>query len=281
MKVFSPSPAKRVFEIQAILKELLNTSGKETIIVVEDVDRSGDYGVYFLETLNHFFKNNNFKDKVVVIAPMSDDAYQERLQSYLKSVDYFEFFVPRYESIENFVDRIFDESLFISDEEVNGRTVSGSVKRLQLLSFLHTLFLHNPSLTPRLLKLIIRRAALVFQSQTEDGYEPDWRVTLCVEASKNIISNGTTNRTYFQQFSSFRETQPDNVFSAFLYAIYNGDENLLIDNGEGGMSLHNPRIGFKFARRNTIQAHPSKPWLVPSFADERSSYYICDFYFKY
>lgn len=83
------SPAKRTFQIQKILNDLLDNIDEENIyIVIEDIDRSGDSGIYFLETLNHFFKNN-FKSekKVRIIVPISDKKYEESRSAYLKCLD--------------------------------------------------------------------------------------------------------------------------------------------------------------------------------------------------
>ena len=53
-KLFAQSPATRVFELQELLKQMIEEQGRDTIIVVEDVDRSGQFGLRFLETLREF-----------------------------------------------------------------------------------------------------------------------------------------------------------------------------------------------------------------------------------
>ena len=63
--LFGSSPARRVFEFQDILKELINNANKDVYVIVEDIDRSGDRGIFFLETLKHFIKENTFNKKEI------------------------------------------------------------------------------------------------------------------------------------------------------------------------------------------------------------------------
>lgn len=65
------SPAKRTFEIQKILLEQFsNIPEKKLFIIIEDIDRSGDSGIYFLETLSHFLKNEKIDKKIICIIPI-------------------------------------------------------------------------------------------------------------------------------------------------------------------------------------------------------------------
>lgn len=72
---FETSPARRVDEIQGILTDQIKKSNKDLLVVVEDIDRSGDSGVFFLETLKQFISNLKTNNKIVVIVPMSDVSY--------------------------------------------------------------------------------------------------------------------------------------------------------------------------------------------------------------
>lgn len=90
IEFFKKSPATRVFEIQEILYEILNAEESDIFIVAEDLDRSGDKGVYFLETLRHFLKSKKFKKRVIVIVPIGEEVYSGQLEtSYGKCLDYF------------------------------------------------------------------------------------------------------------------------------------------------------------------------------------------------
>ena len=51
-------------------------------------------------------------NKIIVIVPMANDNYQKNIDSYLKSIDYFEFFERGIIKLNQFVDEIFDEELF-------------------------------------------------------------------------------------------------------------------------------------------------------------------------
>lgn len=62
-------PLRRVFELENELGKVLKDLEEPLVIVIEDVDRTGDEGLVFLETLRNFLKANSFKKPVIVIAP--------------------------------------------------------------------------------------------------------------------------------------------------------------------------------------------------------------------
>lgn len=64
-------PLKRIFQLETKLAESVRRHRKPIIIVIEDVDRAGEEGVVFMETLKKFFDNNS-SNTVVVLAPQSD-----------------------------------------------------------------------------------------------------------------------------------------------------------------------------------------------------------------
>ena len=130
---------------------------------------------------------------------MANDNYQNNIDSYLKSIDYFEFFERGKIKLDNFVDEIFDNGLFTGELYDNSDTYliwTGSNRRTQTISFFEGLFQVFPEMSLRLLKLIIRKANLVFKEQTEDGHQPDFRVTLCIEASKYFKFNQKSEKSF-------------------------------------------------------------------------------------
>lgn len=105
---FETSPARRVFEIQEILNNVIENIDKKIYVIVEDIDRSGDRGIYFLETLRNFVKNNSYDKKIIVIVPIGDDAFSSSKDSYLKTIDYrFDFNISKIK-FDKFIEKIFD-----------------------------------------------------------------------------------------------------------------------------------------------------------------------------
>ena len=95
--LFQTSPIKRVYDFQDLLLGLLkriDTTDKKIFIVIEDIDRSGDMGVFFLETLKNFIKNRakELKHKIIVIVPIGEEILEKGgdkkvRDSYLKILD--------------------------------------------------------------------------------------------------------------------------------------------------------------------------------------------------
>ena len=103
----SDSPVKRVFEIQELLNDLIKETDKEIYIIVEDIDRSSDRGLFFLETLRNFIKENSFKKKVIVIVPIGNKYFDEEKDSYLKTLDYQFDFNPVGIGFNKFIRELF------------------------------------------------------------------------------------------------------------------------------------------------------------------------------
>ncbi len=49
--------------MQDLLRDLIKKQNKDIYIIVEDIDRSGDAGVYFLETLQQFISSLDTQEK--------------------------------------------------------------------------------------------------------------------------------------------------------------------------------------------------------------------------
>lgn len=109
---FKSSPARRVFEIQDIFAKLIeNITEQKIIIIIEDIDRSWDAGIYFLETLKQFIANNNFWKEILIIVPMGTSEYYDNIDSYLKPIDYFDFFQPSKPKLDKFIRDVFIEDI--------------------------------------------------------------------------------------------------------------------------------------------------------------------------
>lgn len=288
-RLFESSPATRVFELQRILLELFNKSNKPLVIVIEDVDRSGDKGVYFLETLKNFLQTNQVENRVVFIIPIATSSYHENIESYLKSVDYFEFFEPGNPKLHKFVESVFDPELFSKDFRREGDSkimYTGKNVKAQIVSFLESLFAEYPFMTFRLLKLILRKANVVYQEQIEDGHSPDFRVTLCFETAKYINISEDPKQSFFNRFKESKSVIRGNIFSAFLGAMLHEKSSIYTTRysnyGNEVKELINPRYDFKcIVRENgNIQSYPSYPWSFGRFGDD-TGLGITEFYLNY
>ena len=93
-ELFQKTQAKRVSEYQSIFKEILKEIKENTIyITLEDIDRSGEEGVYFLETLRKFidtyYKDDKGKKKqFVIFVPLLDTEYKDKKYRFKKVLDH-------------------------------------------------------------------------------------------------------------------------------------------------------------------------------------------------
>lgn len=277
VNIFQKSPATRVFQLQDILRTLIKHIDQNLYIVIEDIDRSGDKGVFFLETLKQFLQSLSIDKKIIVFVPISDDSYYDKNESYLKTVDVFNFFEHKKFFLENFVNKLMDFS-----------TCNDSKCKTQIISFLEQLFIQFPEMTPRKLKLILRRANLIFQSQVDDKQEPDLRITICIESAKYFKISKDNSQTYFQSFVESREISGGNVFNSLLLAILNDNNNVTAERYDESVGAYVPELftgegAFKFIERKEgdVERYPSIPWNYDPYGDEDDGLGITKFYVEY
>lgn len=164
------SPAKRVFEFQEILKEVIENEKKNIFIIIEDIDRSGDRGIFFLETLRNFIKENKFDKKIIVIVPIGDNFFEENKISYLKTVDYRINFKPTKIGYKKFIENIF------ADDFMNNNLF------IYHLDYLFKILSQEKQFTIREIKHILRLANLNFQKlSTEEQSRFDVRILILFE----------------------------------------------------------------------------------------------------
>jgi len=66
-------PMKRYFDFEQKLLDQINKSDKPVVVVIEDVDRVGEEGIVFLETVRQFLNNNRKLNKpFIIVAPQSN-----------------------------------------------------------------------------------------------------------------------------------------------------------------------------------------------------------------
>ncbi len=152
LDILSSPPLKRVFEFQELLARIIHKIDKKIYIIVEDIDRSGDKGIFFLETLSHFIKNIGGEHEIIVIVPMGDEVFKEQgnrnaRNSYLKILDYQVDFNPQDINFVKFIDSVIK---FNSDYGNNASEV--------ISKFLSHIIRTNEGVTIRDIKHLIRRA---------------------------------------------------------------------------------------------------------------------------
>lgn len=286
VEIFKSSPAKRVFEIQKILTELINKQESDIVVVVEDSDRSGQAGIYFLETLRQFLKVNTLSRKVLVIVPIGDLNYRRDDEAYFKCLDYVEHFNPRNIGLAMFVQELILPACFddVPLNVFNKPAWTPDHRRGQVTSFLEEL-LKLPSFTIRRLKAILRGAQIAFNRQAKSGHEPDWTVTLCMEAAKHMSSATNNQKTVYEEIYETRKVLHGTITASFLYAIANNLPNIYDMNKstEQRVLAHCPADIHAVPRTTPIesQRQPSWPWKSPDdyLRDTpQIKYGMCDFY---
>ena len=259
LNIFSKSGATKVFQLLDILSDLIKTQRKQIIFVIEDIDRSESEGKRFLETLNNFIKNTkNINNKIIVLSPISEYSFSQDPEAYFKSIDYFIFFKPKNHDLNNFVLNIFKTKYL----EIDKKSIE------QLVSFFIYL-LNEEKISIRVLIHIISMANLTHKQQKKDGYNPDFRINICIEASKYTQESQTIN---FDKFTKDMRIQHQTYFGKLIIGIINSIGNIY-DVKEGVSSLFDIEIGGKNKEDYGFNKN--------LFDLGKSKYFISDYYIKY
>jgi KAP-like P-loop domain-containing protein len=263
---YETSPARRTFEIQDILKNLISDKAKDKkiYIVVEDIDRSGDAGIFFLETLKYFLQNLDVPNTIKIIVPIADSKFYDHTDSYIKCLDLVDFYQPSNIKMDKFVESVFEAEL-IQQPKVKKQ-----------LTQLFELLIIEPTFTLRKLKLILRKADLNYINQQVDGFDPDFRMSILFEISKYIDST-RSGKNLFSLYKNKRSISENKLLSTFTYSVATNTELLDFE-----QKLQNVSQSFKLIERTgTLDQHPSTPYLLSQrFRSEHFSF-CCDFYLNY
>jgi len=207
---FNNHQLTKVYEFQELLRDLLNyilEENKKIYIIIEDIDRSWKDWIYFLETLNYFL-NKYFQNKnIIVIAPISDESFNNNKQAYLKALDYYDIFPVISYNFCKFVDEIF------SDE-----VLSFEWFRENLLSLLKWIFENfYDQLNLRFLKTIIRSINKEYLAliSWEDNKWLDFRFFIIFWLSKHFKSLNHNTGTQVVIFHQNWETPFENWYNVF------------------------------------------------------------------
>lgn len=188
--LFERQPIERVFELQEVLEKMLSALKKKNIsIVVEDIDRSGDAGKYFLETLRQFIRTHEMGKRIIILVPIGTDVYEkdsDLRDSYFKVLDYTLFFEPHKIKYTGFIP-FFDEEAFPKFIETQPNVREAPIWKVHIEEWFRIAASH---LTIREIKAIIRIADLAFQQLRDKGYNPDPRVILVFALLNRLHTEG-------------------------------------------------------------------------------------------
>lgn len=267
---FSTTPARRTFEVQLVLDGLIekHCKDKEVVVIVEDIDRSGDAGIFFLETLKHYLRAKNADAKIKVVVPIANEMFKLNEDSYLKCLDIIEHFATRKVGLTRFVSEIF-----------NPENLETKGAKQQMIQFLELMFA-KPGMTLRKMKQILRKSDLNYSNQVKEGLDPDFRMTIMFEMSRYVPIPSGDGRSYFEQFIQQGRVARGSDFNTLMSAIVGN--NGLLDRENKPIR---GSFDFKLITRDPSQGvngHPSIPWTVSRFpGDTEDSHFNCDFYLDY
>jgi ABC-type dipeptide/oligopeptide/nickel transport system ATPase component len=161
---FETTPARRVFEIQDILKNLFNKKIKQKniFIIVEDIDRSGDKGIYFLETLKNFIKENNFDKRIIIIVPIGKENYSKSSDkiAYSKILDFCWHFDLGELNCRNFLENVFSKNIIKKYKYF-----------IEQMNYLFQVAIKSHNLVIRNLKRILRQANVEYKKISKEERE--------------------------------------------------------------------------------------------------------------
>ena len=202
------SPATRVFQMQDLLVDLIDSvTEKKIIIVAEDIDRSGDNGIYFLETLRQFIRDSTFRKQLIVIVPVAVNSYKTNKEAYLKCIDIIDSYTLTITSLDVFLKELLMEDAY-SELDI-----------LRVSDLLVLLMRSYPKTTIRQIKEIFRRADSLYRKLLKKGLVPDWRVCLVVEASKAFKSASNADASFYDTAILQGGFSSDTVFGKFLFLL--------------------------------------------------------------
>jgi energy-coupling factor transporter ATP-binding protein EcfA2 len=130
-----PQSISRIFQYESLLKSILISNDQESVdrfsdlndkviyIILEDVDRSWEEGLFFLETLKNFI-DRHYHDlrecsifkKMIIICPVAKQSWHENFSRYLKVFTKYDFFNYN----KTFDTKPFVDKVFKFDQELRG-----------------------------------------------------------------------------------------------------------------------------------------------------------------
>ncbi len=304
--LFRTSPVRRVFEFQELLSDIIKETENHIFIIIEDIDRSGDMGIFFLETLKHFIKNlkEDPNRKVIVIVPIGNDTfykYHPTRDSYLKILDYQISFNSSLLNFTKFIENTIDIDIAIENfknakekSEIEAAMELGTpdnmIKKeskytdlfLQKMFITHirylfeTMILNERQGTIRDIKSILRKVNSNFNELDEDIKKLiDIRILMLFTAIGHFYRGEENDPCSF--FAVQRDSShPENIVTWANDKFWGKDFFIMI-------MQEKPNIDEIKLKKFTIDTVNTGPLIISNPVDEyedRDTYYIMDIYFK-
>lgn len=211
VKPQNKSAVSRLSDYKQELEETLLKHDGPLYIVLEDVDRAGELGRRFFETVSHFVKEDKFaKKNIKVVVPVAgiDDADKKLLHDSIdKASDNILYFKPAF-NCDKFITEVFSKEFL--DE---------STKRL-LISTINPLV--GRSVSVRKMKHLLRNALVKHKRLHSKEFESHLAICIAVEFSKHMKSSIGSSTIYSQAANRY-EHKP-----LYEWAVH----NKMIDRGE-------------------------------------------------
>lgn len=206
------SPAKRTYEIQEILRWIFESIIEQEIyIIIEDIDRSWDKWIYFLETLNYFLKNSGIQKKIIAIIPIWTENYNEPNQKYSfsKCLDYEHYISLHWLNFDNFVEKLFIDEI----------STDWNLKWQLSTFFQWVYYQYNDQITLRLIKSIIRNANINYVNINRKYWDiTDFRFSIIFAFLKNIMVNWS-NINHYRLWTETIQLNGTDIFSLFIWVV--------------------------------------------------------------
>ncbi len=259
----SSPPIKRVYEFQGLLKKLLNNIKEDIYIVVEDVDRSGDQGIFFLETLRHFIKNIKSEHKIIVIVPMGEEVFRKQdnnmaRDSYLKVLDYQLKFNPGDIKFDKFIQETIEVEKFVTKYQSAPREHTEI-----LFYFFGHAILANGEGTIRDIKHLLRLADnsySILKESDNERIEP-MLVLFFIASEYFHTKNSKVERYYFEKIPHGIGGRYENIDMQQKYVIHS--THWLYD----FIRFYFNKTGSKALDRNFKESKPSNQYFCLSFSE--------------
>ena len=282
---FQTSPIKRVYEFQYLLLDILNKIDKDVFIVIEDIDRSGDMGVFFLETLKYFIKRHekDLKHKVIVITPIGEEVWEKDgdkkiKDSYTKILDLKIAFIQEDIDFTNFINQVFDVDRILEIVKLKNNHIFSSPEII--ISHLRYLFeemiLREQQTTIRDIKNILRKSESNFlRIQKEYRKEIDIRILIMFTAIEYFYQKEKNNKYTFSLKINSDSSELDSIITNNFWGKY------LLIRIISGIEAHD-KISTKFREHTWIHQNKQDDRFIniKRYGDRNTSCYINSNFFS-
>ena len=234
---FSSVPLTRVYQFQNLLTNILLEKMKEydtIFIVIEDIDRSWDHWVYFLETLNFFLKSLKLPEgkKVLIIATIGSKEFSENKDSYLKSIDYIHSFPISTFKYEKILNKFIDPRVWYNPIAA-------------FFDYVWKIF--RSQFTIRDVKHILREVNVILEQKWIWLYSSDASSYLCVLVgiltAKYLFTDNNGRRISYLELWKENKIITEDFFQSYFFSLHTW-KSFLQEDWEGGQVLCNVKLNW-------------------------------------